>query len=221
MSFADKLFDRFVLPVLRRREVESRLLRAHFKRRYDIEVGLYSYGCFDRWRIPGGTRIGRYCSFAKTCRVIDANHPIDSLSTHPFLYDVRFGIVSRSRVMKTHRIIEDDVWIGHNAIVTPGAVHIGRGAIIGSGAIVTRNVPRYAVVAGVPARILRYRFEEKDREILEESAWWLLDRDGLRRFIRDRVDVDDATGQYVGVGLGSVVRRAARTPHPGVETCRV
>jgi acetyltransferase-like isoleucine patch superfamily enzyme len=186
MRLPDKLFDRLVLPFLRRDENENVYLRDQFRERYGITVGLYSYGCFDRWRIPGGTRIGRYCSFAKSARILNANHPIDGVSTHPYFYDPRFGIVDEPQIRENTVDVADDVWFGHNATVTAGVERIGRGAIIGTGAVVTKVVPPYAIVAGVPARVVRDRFDDATIAELEASRWWEQDRAALRGFLRDR-----------------------------------
>lgn len=175
------LIEKLRLRWLRRDEYESVALRDYFARRWRVEVGKYSYGCFDPWRIPGPVRIGRYCSFAKTARVLDANHPIESLSTHPFLYEKRFGVVPADRIDSALLVIEDDVWISHNATIAPGCKFIGRGAIIGAGAIVTRNVPAYSIVAGMPAKTLRMRFDDATIAALEASRWWECDRVGLAR----------------------------------------
>ncbi|GJE04082.1 CatB-related O-acetyltransferase [Methylobacterium isbiliense] len=189
MALPDRLFDRVVVPLLRGREFDSVYLRDAFRSRYGIEIGLYSYGCFDRWRIPPGTRIGRYCSFAKSVRILNANHPIDALSTHPFLYDPAFGVVPESRVSATRVEIEDDVWFGHNATVAPGVARIGRGAIIGTGAVVTRDVPPYAIVAGVPGRVIRSRFPPATIARIEASRWWTLDRTALRDLVAREPDL--------------------------------
>ncbi|AWN35457.1 CatB-related O-acetyltransferase [Methylobacterium radiodurans] len=184
MRIPNRVFDRYVVPRMRHAEMESAYLRAQFRERYDIAVGLYSYGCFDRWRIPPGSRIGRYCSFARSVRILDANHPIDRVSTHPFLYDRHFGIVDADQVTRTPVVVEDDVWFGHNAIVAPGVGRVGRGAIIGAGAVVTRPVAPYAIVAGAPARPLRDRFDAATIARLEASRWWEQDRHALKAFLR-------------------------------------
>ncbi|GGI86954.1 hypothetical protein GCM10007973_24220 [Polymorphobacter multimanifer] len=171
-----------------RTEYENLALRAYFAQRYQIEVGLYSYGCFDRWRVPPHTRIGRYCSFAKSVRVLDANHPMDSLTTHPYLYEARWGVIPADRVTAEWLVVEDDVWIGHNATILPGCKHIGRGAIIGAGAIVTRDVPAYAVMAGMPAKPIRQRFDPATIAALEASRWWLMDKAQLRALVAAHPD---------------------------------
>lgn len=175
--------EKLMLRLMRRKEYESAFLRRYFKDRYGTAIGLYSYGCFDRWRIPTGSTIGRYCSFANSARILDANHPIDALSTHPYFYDPSFGVVATEKVVKTRIVVEDDVWVSHNATITPGCAHIGRGAIIGAGSVVTRDVPAYAIVAGAPAKVLRRRFDADTIAAIEASRWWELDRNELKALV--------------------------------------
>jgi hypothetical protein len=183
-----RVIERVRLWLLRRNEYESSALRRHFATRYQVEVGLYSYGCFDPWRVPRRTRIGRWCSFAKTARILDANHPIEALTTHPYLYEARFGVVPRDLIDPPWLTIGDDVWISHNATITPGCKQIGRGAVIGAGAVVTHDVPPYAIMAGAPARHLRDRFDAATIAAIEASRWWEGDRAALAALVRDHPD---------------------------------
>lgn len=180
-----KLIEFIRLRRLRANEYESLELREYFATNHEVEVGLYTYGCFDRWRVPRRTRIGRYCSFAKTARILDANHPIEALTTHPYLYEARFGVVPKDLIDPPWLEISDDVWISHNVTITPGCKAIGRGAIIGAGAIVTRDVPAYTIMAGAPARAIRPRFAPETIAALEASRWWTLDKAALATLVRD------------------------------------
>jgi virginiamycin A acetyltransferase len=166
---------RIKLYIWRRNQLESRQLRRHFATNYDIHVGLYSYGCFDRWRMPGPMHIGRYCSIAGTVRVAPMNHLISALTTHPALYERKFGVVEADVKPTKSLVIEDDVWIGNNVVILPGCKRIGRGAVVGAGSIVTHDVDRYAIVAGNPARLLRPRFNNDLIDEVEKSTWWNLD----------------------------------------------
>jgi virginiamycin A acetyltransferase len=177
------------LRLLRRNEMESLQLRKFFSENYDINVGLYSYGCFDPWRISHHTTIGRYCSFAKSARVLNANHPIDAISTHPFMYQPSFGVTDRDPLNYNHLVVEDDVWVGHNATITPGCATIGRGAIIGVGAVVTRSVAAYSIVTGAPARLLRMRFDDDLIAAIEATRWWEMDKASFAERFRAHPDV--------------------------------
>jgi virginiamycin A acetyltransferase len=182
------------LRLMRRRQFDNLKLRAYFGDRYGIEVGLYSYGCFDVWRMRGPMKVGRYCSIANTVRSALDNHPLEALTTHPALYEKHFGVVADDRVWGGHLEIEDDVWIGHNAVILPGCKRIGRGAVIGAGSIVTRDVDPYVVMAGNPARKLRCRFTPEIIEAIEASRWWEMSLAELRQLVRDRPDLVFAPG---------------------------
>ena len=180
MSIYRTLIDKSLIRFTRNK-YESRLLRRYFKEQYDIDVGMYSYGFFDRWRIPPGTKVGRYSSIDKSARLIDANHPTSALSMHPLFYLSELGLVPQDRVRAVPPIVEDDVWMGHNSVATPGCKLIGRGAIIGAGSVVTRDVPRYAIMVGAPARLIKFRFRPEVIDAIEASRWWLLDKRELKR----------------------------------------
>lgn len=172
MGVISSIGYRAKLTWLRRNEYESLELRRWFASDFGVEVGLYSYGCFDRWRTPPRTRVGRYSSFAKSVRIVDLDHPSSALTTHPFVYQEAGHNPQRADWLE----IGDDVWIGHNATILPGCSSIGRGAIIGAGSLVTRDVPAYAIVVGAPAKVLRMRFEPELIAAIEDSRWWEMSR---------------------------------------------
>lgn len=104
--------------------------------------------------------IGNYCSIASNVTFIAcADHPINTISTFPFKVKCLHSVL-REAISKGDIIIEDDVWIGQNAIVLSG-VRVGQGAVIAAGSVVTKDIPPYSVVGGNPARVIKYRFEEK------------------------------------------------------------
>jgi virginiamycin A acetyltransferase len=198
MAIIKSVLIRIYLYFLRRRQIDSAALRRFFAKNYDIKVGLYSYGCFDRWRMPGPMRVGRYCSIAGTVRSALQNHRLEAITTHPALYERKFGIVQSDMTPAAPLIIEDDVWIGNNVIILPGCKSIGRGAAIGAGSIVTHDVPRYAIVAGNPAKKLKDRFTPDVIAALEQSNWWDLDMAGLRQLAKNRPElVFNPTSEHI------------------------
>ena len=149
-----------------------------------VVVGPYTYICENT--IIERTTIGGFCSIARDVLIGLASHPTDYVSTYPGFYsaDVAsshfFGSTSKFDD-KIPVEIGHDVWIGARAVII-GGVKIGTGAIIATGAVVTKDVPPYAIVGGVPARILRYRFEPKLCEALLASKWWELNDETLSSF---------------------------------------
>jgi acetyltransferase-like isoleucine patch superfamily enzyme len=157
---------------LERGELHSPTLRRIYRDYHGVDIGLYSYGCFDPDRFPAGVTIGRYCSVAGGAVVLNANHPLDRQSQHPFFYNPAHGVVPRVGIERTDVTIGHDVWLGRNALLTPGCRAVGNGAVIGAGAVVTKDVPAYAIVVGNPARVVRYRFDPQSISQIEHSRWW-------------------------------------------------
>lgn len=165
------------------------------------KCGKYSYGPLcNHWLVEA---VGAFCSFASGSDVTE-NHPVSLLSTHPFLYaasktnsvfsyqyedcrDAKWyfdGVNPHGTAGKLSKIrIGNDVWLGRNVIITNGS-NIGNGVIAAAGAVITKEVPDYAVVAGVPARIIRYRYTAEQINKLNQIAWW----DWPDDVIRERYD---------------------------------
>ena len=151
-----------------------------------VMIGAYTF-LRDNVRIAGQVaHIGRFCSIAPGVVIGDGNHPTDWLSSHSFQWGEggwipsealkQFKSPAERKISKA--IIGSDVWIGANAIILSG-VTIGDGAIIAAGSVVSRDVPPYAIVGGVPARIIRFRFDERTIERLMNIRWWRFRLDDL------------------------------------------
>lgn len=154
-------------------ELYSTVLRKIFRHYHKVEIGSYSYGgCFVPNQFDRFTTIGRYCSIAGTVRVMNRNHPMKHQSLHAFFYNPVLKYCKKDMIDYISLSIENDVWIGHNAIILPRVRRIGNGAVIGAGSVVTKDIPPYAVVAGNPAKIIKYRFSEQKISQLISSAWW-------------------------------------------------
>lgn len=128
-----------------------------------VRIGFKSYA--NDTIIRPNTVIGRYCSIGRRCHIGATNHQIDWLTTHPIAFD------HERPLEPLPTTIGNDVWIGDNVLVMPG-VTIGDGAIVGGGAVVTKDVAPYTIVAGVPARPLRPRFDRELAERLLAIRWW-------------------------------------------------
>jgi acetyltransferase-like isoleucine patch superfamily enzyme len=116
--------------------------------------------------------IGKFCSIASNVRIFGGGeHNTTLISTYPFKkffqnYDIDPNVISKGPT-----IIGNDVWVGMNSMILSGVL-IGDGAVIGAGSVVTKYVPPYAIVAGNPAKIIRYRFIENQIEKLSKIQWW-------------------------------------------------
>ena len=127
-----------------------------------VTVGRATYGEINLCTFNTNSKliIGNYCSIAgEVVFVLDAEHNINTISTYP--YKVKALNVQKYEAHSYGNIVvEDDVWIGYRVLILSG-VHIGQGAIVAAGAVVTKDVPPYAVVGGVPAKVIKYRFSKE------------------------------------------------------------
>jgi acetyltransferase-like isoleucine patch superfamily enzyme len=163
----------------------SATMRDVLATRHGVVIGAYSYGaCFEPGAFPGGARIGRYVSMASGVkRRLD--HPLDRLVLHPYFYNEHLGYVAARTIQHQPITIGHDAWIGENVIFTEGCRRVGVGAAIGAGSVVTRDVDDFMVVAGVPARPLRRRFDEELAARIRASAWWERPVEELAAFTQD------------------------------------
>ena len=181
-----KLGDSIIKFLYGKTQGTSQPLRNYYKEKYRTEVGVYSYGgCFDSAFNQGGlVVIGRYCSIANNVHYFGANHPLDTVSTSAYFYNRALSGKEVKDVYRNKLVIGNDVWIGYGTIITCGCKTIGTGAVIGAGSVVTHNIPDNAIVAGNPARIIRYRHSKEIFEALCKTRWWDKEFDYLMRFYK-------------------------------------
>lgn len=162
----------------------------------DVEVGKGTYGPLNIWQYEPNhysLTIGSFCSIANNVWfLLDGEHKLNSVSTYPFRARY-FG--ENEGKSKGPIILDDDVWIGFGVTILSG-VHIGQGAVIAAGAVVTRDVPPYAVAGGVPADVIKYRFSPEIIEELMKIDFTRLTEDDIRNHLDDLYSeiktVDDA-----------------------------
>lgn len=149
------------------------------------------YAYCDRLSDIANTTVGKFANIAAMTRIGPTDHPMDHASLHHFLYRSSYywDDVADDAGFMAHRasrrtVIGPDTWLGHGAVVKP-EVTIGAGAVIASGAVVTKDVAPYMIVAGVPAQPLRARFSPAIAERLMALAWWDWPHERLREALTD------------------------------------
>ena len=134
------------------------------------EIGSRNY--FGHGTMTLNAKIGSYCSVASNVKIGQMEHDLSCVSTHTAI----MRAVGGDSGFRAPAVIGSDVWIGANAVIRQG-VTVGTGAVIGAGAVVTKDIPPYAVAAGVPAKVLRLRFPQAQIAMLLNSRWWELPKD--------------------------------------------
>lgn len=170
-------------------------------------LGDYSYAMGDNQIVHAD--IGKFCNIATSVRINPSNHPWWRATLHHFTYrSESYGLASSDDAeifewRRRNRVtIGPDVWIGHDAIIMPG-VNIGAGAAIGSGSVVTHDVPPYAIVVGVPARVLRYRCSPETIAKLTAIAWWDWPHERLQAALPDlrSLDIEAFADRFAHAGV--------------------
>lgn len=163
---------------------------------YDIrnsKVGDYSYVAKNSYL--QNTQIGKFCSVGPNFCSGLGIHPVNGISTAPMFYSTakQNGItLCRENKMKESEtvMIGHDVFIGANVTILDG-VKIGTGAVIGAGAVVTKDIPEYAIAVGVPAKVVKFRFDQSTIDQLIKTEWWNGDIDSLSNIEQSFYDVNN------------------------------
>jgi len=199
-NFQKKIFKEKNIKLGSRVKIKNTILMGYNKIGSDtslnnslLEIGSY---CGANCHLEN-VKISKYVSIASNVDIINGNHPTrDFVTSHPFAYtntlkEIGFNFLKNEtcKINKTIQenytvIIGNDVWIGENVKILNG-IKIGNGAIIGTGAVVVKDVLPYTIVGGIPAKIIRYRFNEDEIKFLEKFKWW--DKD--IKWIKENVEI--------------------------------
>ena len=147
--------------------------------------------------------IGQFCSISDHCRIGMGGHTLSHISSCPLFTQRINGCQEQwvdqdiHAVEEKRAVLGNDVWVGSHVLIN-GGVTVGHGAVIGAGAVVVKDVPPYAIVGGVPAKVIRYRFSPEIIEKLLELQWWNLPDETLKEnisfFQKDNFSVNDIEG---------------------------
>lgn len=170
----------------------------------NVEMDDYSYT--DRYSDIANAKIGKFANIAAFTRIGPTDHPMHKASQHHFLYrsqdyfdegsvDADWFAVREARVLT----LGHDVWIGHGAVIKP-EVTLGNGCVVASSAVVTKDVPPYMIVTGIPAQPLRPRFSDKTMADMETLAWWDWSHEQLHSALPDfrAMRAEDFLSKYLG-----------------------
>ena len=167
----------------------------------DCTIGAYSYLSDNSCVLK--TTIGRFCSIGPNFMCGRGIHPTNGISTSPMFYSTLkqngFTFAKENKIEEWKDItIGNDVFIGMNVTVLDGA-NIGDGAIIGAGAVVSTDIPAYAIAVGVPAKVIKYRFDKQTIQKLQEIKWWEnLEDNKLSLVEKHFFDVEGFINEYSG-----------------------
>lgn len=183
MNMLKRIASNYAIKLLNYSKI---IKRKYLEKEGLLIVGKYSYGInnLNIHNYKGSLAkviIGNYCSIGPEVTVITGGiHPINRISTFPF--KIQWHLDGRYEdgmpYTKGDVVIGSDVWIGTGVIILSG-VHLGHGSVIAAGAVVTKDVPQYAVVGGNPAKLIKYRFNDERISELLEMKWWEWDKEQI------------------------------------------
>ena len=164
---------------------KSQIIPMNYFSKENVHAGKYSYGELNVVSFNNKSQlfIGNYVSIAQNVSfLLDADHNITTVSSYPF----RTKILKKGdeAISKGDIVVDDDVWIGYGATILSG-VHIGQGAVVAAGAVVTKDVEPYVIVGGVPAKTIKYRFDQTVINYLLTLDYNNLDEDLIHEHIDD------------------------------------
>ena len=146
-----------------------------------VEIGLFTSLWGPNLHLMSGKeaiRIGNFCSIARNTSFQGDNHETKNLTTYHIHKNILDDNIDKDITSKGPIEVGNDVWIGMNCSILSG-VKIGHGAVIGAGSVVVNEIPPYAIAGGVPARVIRYRFEQEEIKLLLKLKWWDWDLDTI------------------------------------------
>jgi len=159
-----------------------------------LNSSIRSFSYIGKNSIIQNVKVGSYCSIANDVFIGLGAHPVEYFSTSPLFYRVRntfdYSLIKEDYEFKEYQqiVIGNDVWVGARAMIMDG-VCIGDGAIVAANAVVTKDVPPYAIVGGVPAKVIRYRFTPEKIEKLLAKQWWSWSVDDIQKRMSELKDL--------------------------------
>lgn len=174
---------------MREAKLENNVIINRHNEVMNTEIGKYT--CTGRFTSLHDCKIGRFCSISWLNTIGGDDHDYKLISTHPFYYNPHFGFTDdweyknkkdEEDIKNSPCVVGNDVWIAANCNINRN-VHVGNGAIIAAGAVVTKDVEPYTIVAGVPAKPIGKRFDEETIKRLEEIKWWDFPEEYLKKNI--------------------------------------
>jgi len=191
---ASKIYDQVEIgdfSVVRCSILENNVRIDRYNQILNSSLGAFSYTGKNATVLHA--KIGKFCSISWNSTLGGADHDYRRVCQHAILYDPRMhenmsNFVPLYDRYKEKLILGHDVWVGCGAFVKRG-VKIGNGAVVGANSVVTKDVPSYAIVAGNPARILKYRFGIDKQQYLEDLRWWDWPKEKIRERINELSDI--------------------------------